>query len=319
MIKTAIYGILRVSVDFLGASTLWWGFLILSFGGLSALLGVSYALVERDIKRLLAYSSVENVGIILMGMGVGMIGLAAHLPLLGALGFLAGLYHLVNHAFFKGLLFLGAGSVVFGTHTKDMNAMGGLSRRMPWTALAFLSGALAVSAIPPFNGFVSEWFTFQVFFTAAGSPLLASKVFAPLFAVLLSITGALAAMCFIKAYGSVFSGPSRGLAAREARESPWGMIASLAFLAVSVLALGVCAPVVTPVIGRVAASLSNTSPFVAASGLQVFPMNNAQAVLSTPLMALLLIGLLIIPILIVVVLRGYRAGRRSGVDPWACG
>jgi hydrogenase-4 component B len=319
MIKTAIYGIIRVSVDFLGANTLWWGFLVLSFGAISALLGVSYALVERDIKRLLAYSSVENIGIILMGVGVGMIGMATGNPVLAMLGFLAAFYHLVNHAFFKGLLFLGAGSVVYRLHTKNMNEMGGLARRMPWTGLAFLFGALAVSAIPPLNGFVSEWFTFQALFTAAGSQLLVSKVFAPLFAVVLSITGALAAMCFIKAYGSAFAGPARSPAARETRESPGGMVASMIFLVVGILALGLGAPAVTPTISNIAASIANVEPLAAANGMQVFPINIAQAALSPLLMALLLIGLLSLPILIVAILGGYRAGRRSGVDPWSCG
>lgn len=319
MIKTAIYGIIRVSIDFLGSGSSWWGILVLTFGAISALLGVSYALVERDIKRLLAYSSVENIGIILMGTGVGMIGIATQHPVLGTLGLLAALYHLVNHAFFKGLLFLGSGSIVYRMQTKNMNAMGGLAGRMPWTGLAFLFGVLAVSAIPPFNGFVSEWFTFQAFFTAASSTLLVCKIFAPLFAVVLSITGAFAAMCFIKAYGSTFTGPARSPAAREAQEAPPVMVISMVVLAVIIVALGLGAPVVTPLIGNVAASLSSATQMNTAVGAQVFPLSTAQAVLSPPLMAILLVGLLIIPILIVAILGGSRAGQRRGVDPWTCG
>jgi hydrogenase-4 component B len=172
MKKTAIYGILRVCVDLLGASVLWWGLLVMFFGALSAVLGVLFALAERDLKRMLAYSSVENVGIILLGIGTGMVGLATQQPVVALLGFLAALYHALNHSFFKGLLFLGAGALDYRLHTRDLNQMGGLARRMPWTGLAFLIGALAVAAIPPFNGFVSEWFTYQAFSMPAATRIL---------------------------------------------------------------------------------------------------------------------------------------------------
>ncbi|MFM8322112.1 MAG: proton-conducting transporter membrane subunit, partial [Chloroflexota bacterium] len=207
MIKTAVYGILRVCVDLLGAPAAWWGVVVLCFGCLSAILGVLYALVERDIKRLLAYSSVENIGIILIGVGVGMVGVAEKLPALALAGFLAALYHLLNHALFKGLLFLGAGAVIHATATRDLERLGGLAKRMPWTAAAFLTGALAVSAIPPLNGFASEWFTYQALFSA-GRSAGAVRALGPLAALLLGLTGALALMCFIKAYGGAFSGPA---------------------------------------------------------------------------------------------------------------
>ena len=139
----------------------WWGVVVLTFGAVSSVLGVMYALAEHDIKRLLAYHTVENVGIILMGVGVGLMGLALKNPLLAALGFLGALYHLLNHAVFKGLLFLGAGAIIYKVHTKDMEKMGGLGKRMPRTALSFLVGCMAISALPPLNGFVSEWYTYQ--------------------------------------------------------------------------------------------------------------------------------------------------------------
>ena len=154
------------------------------------IIGAFYALTEKDLKRLLAYSSVENVGIILMGCGMGMIGISIQQPVISVLGFLAALYHMLNHAFFKGLLYLGAGSVITQVGSRNLNQWAALARRMPWTALSFLIGALAVTAIPPFNGFVSEWFTYQAFFTASQSPFPALRVFAPLSAVLLALAGA---------------------------------------------------------------------------------------------------------------------------------
>jgi hydrogenase-4 component B len=319
MIKTAIYGILRICVDILGAPSGWWGVTILAFGALSAILGVLYALTEKDLKRMLAYSSVENIGIILMGVGVGMIGVSARQPILAILGFLAALYHLANHAFFKGLLFLGAGSISFRVHTKNLNLMGGLVRRMPWTALAFLTGALAVSAIPPFNGFVSEWFTYQSFFTASGIQTFAFKAIGPLSAVLLALTGALAAMTFIKAYGGAFTGPPHSQGASQATEAPPGMVASTTFLAVGCLILGLAAPLIAPVISRIAANIANVAPQPVANGVWVYPVQSTQAILSTPLTAILLIGLLVVPLVVVALFGGSKAGRRVSGDPWACG
>ncbi|MBE3573367.1 MAG: hydrogenase 4 subunit B [Moorella humiferrea] len=319
MIKTAIYGILRVGVDFLGSSAWWWGLTVLAFGAISAVLGVLYALGEHDLKRLLAYHSVENVGIILMGTGVGMIGVASGQPVLGVLGILAGLYHLINHAVFKGLLFLGAGSVVYRVHTKNMEEMGGLARRMPWTGLAFLIGAVAISAIPPLNGFVSEWFTYQSLFIASTSGILTVKVLSPLFGVMLALTGALAAMCFVKAYGVTFAGPFRSKHAREAREVPVPMLTGMAILAAGCIALGLGAPVVAPYIGNVASALLGTSPVRVSDGLLVFPASSSQAMLSTPLIALLLVGLVTLPLLIVGIQGGMQAGRRIDSEPWACG
>ncbi len=161
MIKLGIYGLLRVVLDLLGGGPAWWGGLVLGVGVVSALLGVLYALMEHDLKRLLAYHSVENIGIILIGIGAGLIFHTYGLMTLAALGFVGGLYHTLNHAAFKGLLFLGAGSVLHATHTRNMEEMGGLIKRMPWTALFFLVGAAAISALPPLNGFVSEWLVFQ--------------------------------------------------------------------------------------------------------------------------------------------------------------
>jgi len=319
MIKIAIYGILRVSVDLLGAQEWWWGLIVLGFGVVSTVLGVLYALTERDIKRLLAYSSVENIGIILIGIGVGMAGLALKQAPLAVVGFLAALYHILSHAFFKSLLFLGAGAVIAQTGTKNLNRMGGLAHRMPWTALFFLIGALAVSAIPPLNGFVSEWFTYQALFSAGKISFFPLRMFAPLAGALLALAGAFAVMVYIKAYGSAFAGPARSEPASRAHEPGVWMRVSMACLALGCLGLGLGAPLAAPWVANVAATFSGLAPVTVSNGWQVFPLDPAQAVLSPPLIGILLIGLLIVPFLIVTIFSRTRLRSRQNVEPWSCG
>jgi hydrogenase-4 component B len=267
----------------------------------------------------MAYSSTENVGIILMGVGVGMIGVASGQPVLGVLGILAGLYHLLNHAVFKGLLFLGTGSVIYRIGTKNMEEMGGLAKQMPWTGFAFLTGALAISAIPPLNGFVSEWFLYQSLFMASKSNILTVKALSPIFAAMLALTGAIAAMCFVKAYGVTFVGPSRSDRVREAKEVPMPMLAGMAILVAGCIALGLGAPIIAPYIGTVASAMLGTAPVRVSADMMVFPAGESQAVLSTPLMILLLMGLVMLSLLIVWIQGGTKAGRRIDSMPWACG
>jgi len=319
MIKTAVYGIVRLGVDLLGAPVSWWGFVVLLFGILSAVLGIAYALDERDLKRLLAYSSVENIGIILMGVGIGMVGMSARLPVLAVVGFLAALYHMINHAVFKGLLFMGAGAVIHRTHTHNMNEMGGLARLMPWTSLMFLVGAMSISAIPPLNGFVSEWFLYQSLFVGSMADLEVLRIFGPLAVMLLALVGAMVAMCFVKAYGTTFTGPPRSQQARQAMEVPGSMLAGMGILALGAIFLGLGAPIVTPFLGRIAAGLGRVPEEILANGIQVFPVAGSQAVLSTPLVLVLLAALLSVPLLIVWFLGGFAAGQRTESVPWACG
>lgn len=319
MIKTAVYGIIRLCVDLLGSSVWWWGFIVLLFGALSAVLGILYALDERDLKRLLAYSSVENIGIILMGVGVGMMGIADQLPVLALIGFVAALYHAINHAVFKGLLFMGAGAVIHRTHTHNMNEMGGLASLMPWTGVVFLIGALSIAAVPPLNGFVSEWLLFQSLFISGSSSLGVLRIVGPLLAMLLGLVGAMVAMCFVKAYGTTFTGPPRSAQAANAREVPGSMLAGMGILALSALGLGLGAPVVTPFIGGIAADLARVPAGALAQGLQVFPSADMAAVLSTPMILILLAVLLVVPFAVVAWLGGFRAGQKTGAQPWACG
>src|SRR6266511_4345638 len=209
MLKTAIYGMVRVIYDLIGGIRWEWGLTVLTLGAATTLFGVLYALMQHDLKRLLAYHSVENIGIILLGLGMSMVFIGFGHPAAGVLGLIAGLYHTLNHAVFKGLLFLGAGSILHSTGMRNLNDMGGLVHSMPKTAFYFLVGALAISALPPLNGFVSEWLTFQA---ALQAPLLEHGVvrsLVPLFAATLALAGALTAMCFVKVFGVAFLGRPR--------------------------------------------------------------------------------------------------------------
>lgn len=318
MIKIGIFGIVKVGFDLLGASgcQLWWGVMVVLFGAVSSVLGVAYALAEHDIKRLLAYHSVENIGIILLGVGVALIGAAANFPLLTVLGLLAGLFHLINHAMFKGLLFLGAGSVLFATGTRNMEVLGGLRKSMPTTAICFLIGSLAISAIPPLNGFVSEWFTYQGLITAAMGADPVIRLVCAFGTVMLAITGALAVTCFVKAYGVTFLGDARSDAARSAKEVPAPMKLAMVLLALICIALGVCAPWIVPTLVGAAATTAGQAAIDAASGTML--VNPAiSAAISTPLLAVLLVA----AIGLVAAIFGLKA--RKGVswepDPWACG
>ncbi|HAG51584.1 MAG TPA: hydrogenase 4 subunit B [Deltaproteobacteria bacterium] len=210
MLKTAIYGIIRITFDLIHVFPWWWGAIVLFLGLISTVMGVLYALMQHDLKRLLAYHSVENIGIILIGIGLAMIFTSFNLPILAALALIAGLYHTLNHAMFKGLLFMGAGAVLHATKERNMEEMGGLIHKMPWTAALFLIGCISISALPPFNGFVSEWLTFQAFLLTPALPNALLNLLIPLGAALLALAAALAAACFVKAYGVTFLGHWRG-------------------------------------------------------------------------------------------------------------
>jgi hydrogenase-4 component B len=247
VIKTGIYGMARVFFDFYGPPPLWMGTVVLGLGVASALLGVLYALMEHDLKRLLAWHSIENIGIILMGFGAAMIFRSLGQANLAALALIAALYHTFNHAIFKGLLFLGAGSVVQATHTRNMEKMGGLIRRMPVTALCFLLGAVAISGLPPLNGFVSEWLTYQALLAGFGTTQSLTRLMFPIAGSLLALTAALAAACFVKAFAIPFLALPRSEEAAEARECSLAMRAGMTVLAVGCIALGLGATWFVPV------------------------------------------------------------------------
>ena len=318
MIKIGIFGIVKVGLDLLGSCEvqLWWGLVILVIGALSSVLGVAYALGEHDIKKLLAYHSVENIGIILLGIAIGYMGMALNQPVIAVLGIMAGLYHVLNHAMFKGLLFLGAGSVLYTTGSRNMEIMGGLARVMPATAMCFLIGSLAISAIPPLNGFVSEWFIYQSMFSVAITGDIIVRFFAAFAAVSLAITGALAVTCFVKAYGVTFLGAPRSEAAANAKEVPISMRIGMIILAVMCVCLGIGAPWVAPVMQNIAAATTGQAAIAVASGLDI--ANPAiGSVVSTPMLAILLIACVLVPVAARSLFS--KGGVATDRDPWACG
>lgn len=251
MIKTAIYALIRFLFSFLGEIPLWWGSVILGIAILSTILGVLYALMEHDLKRLLAFHSIENIGIILLGIGMALVFISAGKPLYASFALIAALYHTLNHASFKGLLFLGAGAVSSKAHTRDIEELGGLIKKMPWTAVCFLIGSAAISALPPFNGFVSEWMTFISLLAGFQSDSTAVQFFSPILASLLGLAGALAAACFIKAFGICFLGEARSDHARDVEEVSKSMRLAMGILAASCLVFALSAPWIISLLGKV--------------------------------------------------------------------
>ena len=319
MVKIGIFGIVKVGIDLLGATNMWYGVIVLGFGAVSSVLGVLYALAEHDIKKLLAYHTVENIGIIMMGVGVGMIGIATHHPILATVGLLGGLYHLLNHAVFKGLLFLGAGSVMYRLHTKDMDLMGGLGKLMPYTAFCFLIGTMAISALPPFNGFVSEWFTYQSLFSLSQSDDLVLKLAGPIAIIMLALTGALAALCFVKVYGISFGGAPHSESAANAREVPKPMVISMGILALCCILLGVGASVVTPIIAKISTALANSASITLAHNGVLVAQAEPNTALSTPMVTIMLLAFFFLPFTYYALTKNQRVAARSKGNPWACG
>lgn len=267
MVKTAIYGLLRFGFDLLGGGPPWWGGALLAVGAVSALFGVLYACVEGHLKRLLAFSTVENVGLITMGVGAALWARALGQPSLAGLALIASLYHAVNHAAIKGLLFLGAGTVHHATGTLNLEEMGGLNRRLPHTARWFLVGALAMAALPPLNGLISEWLLLQSFLGLSLTfPASGAGAAGLLAAAALALTGALVAVTMIKAYGVTFLGLPRSEGAAAAREAPWPMRAAMALLTLVCIFLSLGAGAVVPVLGTVAASLTGSAAGVTPAG-----------------------------------------------------
>ncbi len=240
MIKTGIYGLLR-ALTLLGPPPAWWGWLLVGIGLSSGVLGVLFALAQRDLKRMLAYSSVENIGIIALGLGVGLLGLGVDSPALAVLGFAGGLLHVVNHAMFKGLLFLGAGAVWHGAGTLQLDQLGGLLKRMPRIGFAFLVGAAAICGLPPLNGFISEFLIYLSAFRTFQEPALSAtsgSILALATIGGLALIGGLAAACFTQSLGIVFLGEPRTPAAAQARAPGWRMTAPLLVLAAGCLLAG---------------------------------------------------------------------------------
>jgi formate hydrogenlyase subunit 3/multisubunit Na+/H+ antiporter MnhD subunit len=237
MTKVAVYGFVRIVFDLLGPPAWWWGAVVPLVGGITAAMGVLYALMQEDLKRLLAYSTVENVGIIFIGLGLALAFEANEMAGAAALALTAALLHVFNHSLFKSLLFFGAGAVLGATGERHLERLGGLIHRMPRTALAFLVGAAAISALPPFNGFVSEWLTFQAILLSPALPQWLLRFLVPAVGALLALSAALAAACFVKAFGITVLGRPRSRVAAEAAETDrWSLAAMFALAALCLLA-----------------------------------------------------------------------------------
>ena len=315
MIKTGIYGILRMNMDLLGQGSEWWGMSLIVIGAVSSILGVLYALMEHDLKRLLAYHSVENIGIILLGIGAAMVFRSNSLYALAAIALTAGLYHTLNHAVFKGLLFLGAGSVMRATRTRNMEEMGGLIKAMPYTGFFFLAGSVSICALPPFNGFVSEWLTFQSLLLGFTSPSVTAKIISPLGGAALALTGALAAACFVKAFGITFLGMPRSGHAENVKEAPASMIIAMAFLALLCLLLGLVPGMVITVISPSVFGLTGAA--VGAPGNVIVLIRETAASLS-PGGILVAISALAAAAAVFLFAAGGRGKTLYG-DSWDCG
>jgi hydrogenase-4 component B len=263
VVKTGIYGILRVT-GFFDAPPASWGVVLLVGGGVSAVLGVAFALAQHDVKRLLAYHTVENIGIIALGAGLALLGRARGEPALVVLGAAGALLHVVNHALFKSLLFFGAGVIQHATGTRDIDHLGGLARKLRATTVLFAVGAAAISGLPPLNGFVSEWLVYLGFLDTLRRPAGDVLAFAAVGAPVLALVGGLAAACFAKVVGVVFLGSPRSAHAEHAHEAPRSMLAPMAVLAAACVAIGLFPFAVVPALARAAAAWSRLDPAVLA-------------------------------------------------------
>ncbi|MGN8239231.1 formate hydrogenlyase subunit 3 [Enterobacter soli] len=302
VMKVGLFGILTLSLAG-GQPPLWWGVVLLLAGMVTAFVGGLYALMEHNIQRLLAYHTLENIGIILLGLGAGVTGLALNQPALIAAGFIGGLYHLVNHSLFKSTLFLGAGSVWFRTGHRDIEKLGGIGKKMPVISLAMLVGLMAMAALPPLNGFAGEWVIYQSFFALGQSDAFIARLLGPLLAVGLAITGALAVMCMAKVYGVTFLGAPRTKEAEQACCAPVLMAASVVALALCCVIGGIAAPWLLPLLG---------------SAIPL-PLTTAHTTVSQPMIALLLIAAPLLPFILMLFFKRDRLSSRSRGAAWACG
>ena len=305
LIKLGLYGILR-TLTFLSPAR-WPGAVLLALGLVGGLLGISLALSQRDIKRALAYSSIENVGVILIGLGLGWWAAQSGHPRIAALAFCGALLHVWNHALMKGLMFLGAGSILHGAGTKDLERLGGILKRMPWTGSSMIVGAIAIAGLPPMNGFASEWL---VYLGLLGGGLELNAGHGPLLFLVaagLATIGVLATLCFVRLVGIALLGQPRSEGAAKSHESPVGMVAPIALLAFACGAMVSFAGALTPVLGRVA------------SEVLVIPVDVAQVANRLHGVAKISLAIWLAAAGVMAVFAFLVRGRRALDDTWGCG
>ncbi len=317
MLKTAVYGMLRVTFDLLGNPQWWWGLLPLALGLFSALYGVVWATAQTDMKRLLAYSSIENIGIIFTGLGLAVIFRGVGMPALAGLALLALLYHSLNHAFMKSLLFLGTGAVLHATGERSLGGLGGLIHRMPWVAWLTLVGALAMAGLPPLNGFVSEWLLLQAFLFAHEVPRSFIDMLLPLGAAVVALAAALAAYLMVKFFGVIFLGQSREPARGPVHDAGLFERIGLAWLALGCVGLGLLP---SQVIGALRPVLEQFDGIAlgqeAAPWWLLAPLSGRHASYSAPIFLIAITAVVILTVTGVGFFYHRRARRTA---PWDCG
>jgi formate hydrogenlyase subunit 3/multisubunit Na+/H+ antiporter MnhD subunit len=316
MLKTAIYGLLRVTFDLLNVQIGWWGTLALALGLLTALYGVIFAAVQSDMKRLLAWSSIENIGVILAAFGLTLIFYTDGKGALAALTLTALLYHALNHAFFKGLLFVGTGSVLHATGERRMGKLGGLIRYMPWTAWLTLVGALAIAGLPPLNGFVSEWLLLQAFLLTPGLTQPYLNMVIPVAAAAVALAAALAAYVMVKFFGVVFLGQPRDPALHHAHEASWPERLGMIWLAAGCVLLGLFPAQVIDWLAPVVRLLSGQTLVNDGNWLMLAPVS-AERASYAPLIFFAVVAVVLL--LTFIWVRRVYHGRVRRADPWDCG
>ena len=319
MLKTAIYGFLRVTFDLLDQQIWWWGVVALAVGLITALSGVMFAAVQTDMKRLLAYSSIENIGVVLTAIGLAIIFHAYEMNVLAALALIAALYHYINHAAFKNLLFLITSSVMHATSERNLGHLGGLIHRMPWVAWFGLIGTLAIAGLPPLNGFVSEWLLLQAFLLTPGLPNSYLNMLIPVATAALVLASALAAYVMVKFYGVVFLGQPREEKLKQAHDASNWERAAFVWLAAACVMLGLAPVAVIGQLDNVSALLvdATLSANIGRSGwLFVTPASPERASYSAPLFLMAIVGTVVATFLLV---RWIYHGRVRRTAAWDCG
>ncbi len=317
MLKTAVYGVLRVSLDLLGEPAWWWGLVAMALGLFSAVYGVVFAAAQTDMKRLLAFSSIENIGLLFAGFGLALVFRSAGMSAPAALALIAVLYHAVNHAFMKGLLFVGTGAVLHATGQRNLGRLGGLIHRMPWVAWPVLIGALSIAGLPPLNGFVSEWLLLQAFLSAHEVPRLFLNMLLPLGTAVVALAAALAGYVMVKFFGVVFLGTPREAALQNAHDAGWRERLGMIWLASGCVLLGLFPNQAISLFAVVPAELGLLEPGAAFGRWWLLdPVAGRQA--SYAPLVFLLIVVLCIAAAMLVVSRVYRRRVRRGA-PWDCG
>jgi formate hydrogenlyase subunit 3/multisubunit Na+/H+ antiporter MnhD subunit len=318
MTKVAIYGLIRILFDLVNTPLWWWGGFVMILGGITALAGILYALMQHDLKKLLAYSTVENVGIIVIGLGLALAFKGNNLPILAGLALTAALFHVLNHSVFKSLLFLGAGSVLTATGTREMEKLGGLIHRMPISAFIFLIGALSISALPPFNGFISEWLTFQSILSGVVLPQWLLKFSLPVVGAMLALAAAFTAVCFVKVYGIVFLGRARSVEAEKAHEVGGLMLTSMGILAVLCTVIGLLPSGVLHCLRPLVTELlpDTTTPLSNANWLMLRPQEIDGSSYSG---LIILAAIVFMTTALILCIHQFASNRTRRGDIWDCG